>query len=43
MMRETGTGTDRSWDDAQAMYRQDFDRRYGASGSRWEEAGPGYH
>ena len=40
MMRETATT--RTWEDARSTYRQDFDRRYGATGARWEEAEPGY-
>lgn len=39
-MRETTTS--RGWDDAQVTYQQNFDRRYGSAGSRWEEAEPAY-
>ncbi len=41
MMRETATN--QTWDDTRSTYRQDFDRRYGATGARWEEAEPAYH
>ena len=32
----------RSWDEAGPSYRQEWERRHGASGRRWEDVEPGY-
>jgi uncharacterized protein (TIGR02271 family) len=32
----------RGWDEARAGYRQDWERRQGTSGGRWEDVEPGY-
>jgi len=41
-VRESGARSAHSWDEVSPTYRDSWQRRYGTSGTRWEDSEPGY-